>query len=956
MYGFAQTANGYLWIATDAGLVRFDGSAFQTITEDAGTSNFVPILGLMADVDGNLWARSHTPWLLRYRDGVLQRSIAGEPYINFTAMCRTNEGTLLASAAEQGAVVYRNGKFAMVTSFAAMPRSPIFAIAQTSVGDIWTGTRDVGLFRVSKGQIEAVNKGLPDLKVNCLLAGKDGELWVGTDKGVARWNGSELIPVETGGASRRLQAVAMVRDRDRNLWVGTDSRGLLRINDRGTTALSTSPSEAVTAVFEDREGNVWIGTASGIERLRDSPFVTYSVPEGVPADGGTPIFVDSENRVWFAPASGGLWWLKDEQKGRVNQAALERDVVYSITGTGTELWLGRQRGGLTRLRIANGSFATKTYTQTDGLPQNSVYSVHQTGGVVWAGTLSGGVSKFEDGKFTTYTVADGLASNTVVAILEASDKTTWFATPSGLTALTAVAWRSYTTTNGLPSANVNCLLEDSSGLIWAGTAAGLAFGGSKGFQAPKGLPASLHEQILGISEDRYGWLWLATSNHVVRVKREAVLKGAILDGDLHEYGLADGLRGVEGVKRHQSVFADSVGKIWFSMNRGISVVDPARLTSSSVPAIVHIQSIAADGRSINMRDRMTIPGGSQRITFGYAGLSLSVPERVRFRYTLDGFDHGWSQPVAAREAVYTNLSPRSYRFRVIASNPDGVWNSAESSIGFEIAPQFWQTLWFQVSSVLAIAFAIAALYRLRLLQMSKQLSVRFEERLAERTRIAQELHDTLLQGFLSASMQLHVAVDRLPDDSPVRPSLNRVLQLVGQVIEEGRNSVRGLRSTDTSSGDLAQAFSRIREELAVDGEIDFRVIVEGQARTLHPVLRDDIYRIGREALVNAFRHARATKIEIGLEYTAKRFRFLVRDDGCGIDPRVLESGREGHWGLPGMRERADRIGAQLRVWSSPTAGTEIELSVPSHVAFELQHSNSRYQWLRGKSTAKETDG
>ena len=317
--------------------------------------------------------------------------------------------------------------------------------------------------------------------------------------------------------------------------------------------------------------------------------------------------------------------------------------------------------------------------------------------------------------------------------------------------------------------------------------------------------------------------------------------------------------------------------------------------------------------------------------------------------------YGWSEPVAAREAVYTNLGPGSYRFHVIASNANGVWNGTEAGLGFEITPQIWQTLWFRTSSVLAVAFSIAAIYRLRLLQLSRQLSLRFEERLAERTRIAQELHDTLLQGFLSASMQLHVAVDRLPEDSPARPSLNRVIRLVGQVIEEGRNSVRGLRSSDTGPGDLAQAFSRIREELAVDGEIDFRVIVEGQTRALHPILRDDVYRIGREALVNAFRHAHATKIEVGLEYTAKRFRFLVRDDGCGIDPRVLESGCEGHWGLPGMRERAERIGAQLHVWSRPSGGTEIELSVPSHVAFEPQHSNRRHRWLRGKSTPKETD-
>ena len=232
--------------------------------------------------------------------------------------------------------------------------------------------------------------------------------------------------------------------------------------------------------------------------------------------------------------------------------------------------------------------------------------------------------------------------------------------------------------------------------------------------------------------------------------------------------------------------------------------------------------------------------------------------------------------------------------------------------------------------------------------MTQRINLRFQERLAERTRIAQELHDTLLQGFLSASMQVHVAADRLPDDSSVKPILTRALELMGQVIEEGRNAVRGLRSSRSASLDLEQAFSRIQQEFATGepprDDIGFRVIVDGERRPLHPILRDEVYRIGREALMNAFRHAHAKNIEMELRYSSNRFRILVRDDGCGIDPNVLRTGRDGHWGLSGMRERADRIGAQFHVLSNVSAGTEIELSVPGSVAFQDQTSNG--SWFR----------
>lgn len=260
-------------------------------------------------------------------------------------------------------------------------------------------------------------------------------------------------------------------------------------------------------------------------------------------------------------------------------------------------------------------------------------------------------------------------------------------------------------------------------------------------------------------------------------------------------------------------------------------------------------------------------------------------------------------------------------------------------------PAFWQRWWFPFACVLAGVFAIFGFHRLRLHQTTRKLNIRFEERLAERMRVAQELHDTLLQGVLSASMQLHVAVDQMPADSPAQPALNRVLQLMAQVVDEGRNTVRGLRSSMGNAHDLEQSLSRIPQELGIQQEIGFRVIVEGVALPLQPAVRNDVYSISREALVNAFRHSQASNVEVELEYAATQLRVLVRDNGCGIDPEVLSSGRDGHWGLSGMRERAERIGARLKVSSSAGGGTEVDLRVPGHLAFESHRSSRASSWL-----------
>ena len=976
----AQTTDGYLWIGTDKGLVRFDGSNFRQF-EQANPSSLVigAVQTLLADEQGNLWILLRSTKLLRYRDGSFEL-VRGEGENGITTIGRGVGNRILLSSLARGTLTYNGHGFesafyepasakspvgstteppderstrlswstGLVPHRLAAPTSAVISIATTTDGKIWLGTENRGLFYLQEGQVSAAPKGSPDAKVNCLLPVENSELWIGTSKGVVRWNGTELTRSGLPPSLLHADVLSMIRDRDANIWLGT-TRGLLRFNANGVSALArNSPASdaRVTALFEDREGNIWIGGPRGLERLRDSAFVTYSVP-ALKSQSIGPLYIDSHDRIWLAPIEGGLGTLKGGIVQPFQSAGLGRDIVYSISGHGDDVWLGRQRSGLTHLRYSHGSLTAKSYTQANGLAQNSVYAVYASrDGTVWSGTLSGGVSELRNGHFTTYTTANGLASNTVSSIAEDSDGTMWFGTPNGVTAMSKSGWRTYTAGDGFSSPDVNCLHRDSNGVLWIGTAEGLAFLSADHIHVPRPVPGSLHEPIFGMAEDKDGWLWVATASHVLQVRRSKLMSDALSDADVREYGLEDGLQGTEGVKRYQSVVTDSQGRVWFSTNRGLSVVNPARATVSPVPALVHIEAVLADGGAFDLQQPIRIPPSRQKTAFRYAGLSLSNSERVRYRYKLDGIDHQWSEPVTNLEATYGNLGAGSYRFRVIASNGDGLWNGSEAAIGFEVEPTLWQTWWFRLACVLCAGLATLVVYRLRMHQLTQLLNVRFEERLAERTRIAQELHDTFLQGLLSVSMQLHVAMDQLPGNSPARATMNRVLEVMGPVIEEGRNTIRGLRSSIENPNDLTSSLSRIPEELG-KAEVDFRVVVEGAPLPLRPAVRDEVYHIGREALMNAFRHSGADSIDLHLEYAPRQLRILVQDDGRGIDPQVLHSGRDGNRGLSGMRERAEKIGARVKVLSRAGGGTEVEFRLPSDIAFESHPSSLVSKWLTG---------
>jgi len=949
-YSICQSDDGYLWIGTERGLVRFDGFNFILIQRPVPDLPAIgAVRGLVADGEGDLWVRMDGPQLLVYRDGKFHDAFS---HFNlhesgFTAMAEGYDGGLLLAGLSGQVLRYKDGQFHTAIGPGQIPGA-VLSLTETADHIVWAGTQSAGLFSINHGHLTHTSKDMANKSVNTLLPAYKGGLWIGTDTGIQWWHDGGLTEPSFQSAIEQRQILSVTRDRDANLWAGTD-RGLLRIAPSGDATLATFQRDlprGITTVYEDRDKDLWFGGPNGIERLQDGVFKTYSIREKLPSKDNGPIYVDDLGRVWFAPLSGGLYWLKDDRVGRVTIDGLDKDIVYSISGGDGEVWIGRQHGGLTKLTKSGDAWNARTFTRSNGLPQDSVYSVFRTKtGSVWAGTVSGGVIRLEGDSISSYSTADGLASNSINSIAEGSDGTMWFATPSGLSSLKDGHWTNRSVQDGLPSNDVSTIFEDSKQTLWIGTSAGLAFCASGHIGIPRNMPEPFHEQVFGIAEDSRGELWIATSDHALKADRDRMIAGTLVESDFRVYGIADGLNGVETVRRERSLVADGFGRVWISLAGGLAEAHPGILRTYIAPVFARIESMSAGGNTVSLDTSPKLAAGSRSITINYQSTILSRPERVRYRYMLDGSGQGWSADVAARQVVYSNLKPGSYRFRILASDGDGLWNGPETVLPFEIEPEFWETRWFEASCLVACIFAIVMFYRLRMYQLTRQLNVRFQDRLAERTRIAQDLHDTLLQGVMSASLQLDVAEDQLPDDSPARPLLRRVLVLMGRVTEEGRNALRGLRAPEVTRRDLEIAFSCLRQEFPLDEKVSYRVIANGEDRALRPVVRDEVYRIGREAIVNAFVHAKANNIEVEVEYANDHFRVLVRDDGIGMDRQVLRAGREGHWGLPGMRERSESIGASLKLRSRTGAGTEVELTIPGAVAFEHQFKNPNTPWF-----------
>lgn len=958
VFSMTQTSDGYLWFGTGDGLVRYDGLAFKYIPRANSndlSNGLIP--RVVTDASGELWAADDFTHLFRYEAGVLKGPVPdnGRHGYSVSAANKTSDGWLLFVSELQGVVEYKHGERRVLLEPRAVPAAPS-AVAQTTDGTIWIGTADRGLFQFSPEKGEASLLQVPSLKnkrINCLLPLANATLLVGTKQGlfISHANNSFSEVNLTRGHDAILALASGLKGR---IWIGTETHvfktDLKSIDANGSIRpleqLTVSGNSAVTALFEDRDGNLWIGEPEAIERYQDDAFITYHSSdglrsEGLPCSNCGAIYVDSDQGVWFAPPEGGLFRISHGRVQSIEIAGLKDDIVYSIAGAAGEVWVARRNGGLTQLTVEDDAIRASTDRQ-QGLSisiRDAVYSVYrEPNGTVWAGTLHQGLSRLRNGAWQTFTTKDGLPSDSISVITGNGSGLIFVGTPNGLAELRNDRWTSYNTHDGLPPGAIESLFLDGSDTLWIGTSRGIAFLRSGAVHVPLGAPTALYGDILGIAE-RNGWLWIATMDHVLRVRGSALLKREYADGDYREFGVSDGLPSVEGVKRSPSVDLDNRENIWFSLKQGISLLPASAFADPEFPVTIRIEGMLVDGKYVTTGDHIRISSGRHRLTFQYAGINVSNPEGVRYHYRLADVDSSWSEPTSLREVDFTNIAPGRFEFQVAASNSDGVWSSNGAAIAFEVEPSILQTRWFQATSVGILALLALGVYQLRVQQLHRQFNIGLEARVNERTRIARDLHDTLLQTLHGLMFQFQAVRNLLPrrPDEAMR-SLDDVINETETALAESRDAIQGLRSEAIAQENLAELLKITMQELtaSADGKTPiFDLIEEGERRSLSTAAKNEICRIALEILRNASRHSKATRIEAEIRHDNQMLRLRIRDNGQGIDPKVLkEGGRPGHWGLRGIRERAERIGSKLEFWSESGAGTEVQLTVPAAVAYE----------------------
>jgi len=944
IYAIDRSSDGFLWIGTDSGLVRFDGSNFELIRQPVPNLPTSRVRALASDAEGTLWILLEGPYMLLYRNGQFSNAFStlGIRETTVTAMSIDQQKNVLMSGFGNLFGRSKNGRFQTIANADLIPGT-VTSLAETMDGRIWIGTRDDGLFMSAEGRISRVPHAFGDNKINALTADFNGGLWVGTDQGIYFFTGrgefSDPLPKWT----HQHQVLSLFRDRDACVWAGT-SKGLIRITPGGRAAFRSSAGEGpIDAIFQDREFNLWFGGSGGLERLQDGVFSTYSSAQGFPSGAVGPIFADDNGGVWFAPLAGGLYWSHGSRIEPVRLDGLDRDVVYSIDGSGHDIWVGRQSGRLTHIRLADERLTTQTLGREQGIPQSSVYAVHvSSNGTVWAGTTSAGVFVSSGSGTRTYTTENGLSSNTANSIAESLDGHIWIATPNGIDEFRGSKWFTWTTRDGLPSSDVRLCFADSKNVIWIVTSEGLSYMSEGRIHLLPDTPTAMREQILGIAEDQLGFLWFSTPSRMLRVNRTVLQSGTLKGGEPQSYGARDGLATLEPLRRERSLISDGYGKIWVSLAQGIASGEPQLTDRDSAPVQVRIDSMIANGKTFEPTASSVLQAGTRGVILHYSSDVLFAPERVRFRYLLEGADVDWSDNVESRQVLYNNLGPGRYHFHVLASRDGSLWNGPETVYDFSIAPTYWQAWWFRTSMFLAIGLSALLVVRLRHLRLERQLNARFHERLAERTRIAQELHDTLLQSFQGLMLRFQTAVNLLPArPADAKAALEDALDRADSALAESRDAIQNIRSSPSRESDISEWINSMMADLAQEYAFrtDLRptcsVVVEGAHRPLKAFVVTEIFRIAQECVRNAFQHARPNRIEAWINYEEAQFQMRIRDDGIGIDSEVLKKGsRSGHWGLTGMKERAAQISAKLEIWSKSGSGAELRLIVPGHIAYD----------------------
>lgn len=967
----AQTPDGYLWLGTDFGLVRFDGVRavpWQPPTGEQLPNNFVSTL--FGARDGALWIGTHSG-LARWKDGKLT-SYPQFVGMAIYALIEDHSGTVWIGAfgAKDGNLCAAKGS-TMNCYGAGQFGHGIGALFEDHKGNLWVAA-ETGLWRWAPGTPERYSypRGWPNAA--SLIEDESGALLISSFRGgLGRLVGGKIEPYPLPGVAGQFSPVRLLRSKDGIVWVGS-TQGLFHLH-RGSVdsfaAVDGLSSDFAHALFEDREGNVWVGTSDGLDRFHDLATPTISQSQGLLHSAAWSVLATADGSIWIATADGLNRWDNGHVTIYRSRKALARESgrdkrrlsvgenvseVLNSGLTGDTQSLGHDDRGRLWASTTDGVFYNEgaRFVRVPGVPGGTTYSITGDGhgsvwinnleqglfswaeggavqripqlgqrraldllpdrqrGGMWLGFFDGGIAYFQDGQVrASYNTADGLGSGQVTLRL-GSGSELWAATEGGLSLIKEGKVATLTSKNGLPCDAVHWSIEDDDHATW--------------LYMPCGLVRIAQSELDA---------WMSDKNHVIQT--------TIFD-------ITDGVRtnGIpSGFFPHVTKSPD--GKIWFPQRDGVSFFDPRHIPFNKLPPPVHIEQITSDRKIYDASGGLRLPPLVRDLEIDYTALSLVVPEKNLFRYKLEGFDEDWQDVGNRRQAFYTNLPPRTYRFRVIACNNSGVWNQTGDSFEFSIAPAYYQTIWFRILIAIAILAFIWALYRLRLSQMQRQFAIGAEARVNERTRIARELHDTLLQSLHGVMFQFQAARNMLPrsPDEAAKAMDGAILE-TEQAIADSRDAIHDLRNESANSSDLGDLLNTAGEELAEARRTDhhapvFRLVVEGERRALSAELQDEVFRIAHEILRNAFQHSRAKRIEAEIRYDDRELRLRVRDDGIGVDPTVLEQGgRPGHWGLRGIHERAKKMGSHLDFWSEAGAGTEVQLTVPAAVAYDRSGKGS----------------
>jgi signal transduction histidine kinase len=705
----------------------------------------------------------------------------------------------------------------------------------------------------------------------------------------------------------------------------------------------------VVPILEDREGDIWVGSDLGLNRFRANKF---QLAEGIPANArlGYGITRDGNGDILVIAASS-LYRIKGRSPPQLIANTLP---VYNsiLTDHRGRVWIAGVDANNERFF---GQFANDKLSRIP-IPANESGSgapiLRDTGSSILAEDADGGVLvgvgptkllRFKDGEWSSYSDAFGIPRLPYTVALTDTRGRTWIGFRSGTVALVDQhAPKMLSTKNGLSIGSVTAITEIGGKVLFGGEF-GLAEYNGKTIKSITAQRFPGFGGITGIVQSSDGDLWTNGSLGIVRVS-DHELEAAFQDGQYRpRYKLFDYRDGVTGVAEQavwqQTAIAGRNGTLWFVTNQGLVTADPAHFTLNTKPPPVSILSITANGQTMST-DHRILPPGINDLRIDFTALSLSLPERVQFRYKLEGYSNGWIDPGRLRQAYFTNVPPGQYRFRVIASNNDGIWNTTGASTSFLIPPTFTQSWPFLALCAIGTVIVLWGVYAARLKQMASNVRARLEERVRERERIARELHDTLLQSVQGLTLRFHAVAKKMSPEDPRRREIELAVQRADEVLVDGRDRVRLLRNSDTRS-DLLATLQKLGTELSIDESSRFRLITEGRFRPLHVVVHEELAWIGHEGLLNAFAHAKAEKIVVEIAYHRNELRLQIRDNGVGLPNEVIRSGaREGHFGLIGIRERAERIRSKVTVRSKAGAGTELTVIVPAAVAY----TDKRWFW------------